>query len=161
MEKKKKNQGTISCFCFSHLSLFFFYFFFFFFLPFSSLTLLRDSLELAGPGSWITMVFFFFFFPLFPLLFLSFHPPHSLPFPTGKLEIVNTSNAGTPLTMGDKVTPLLTLDVWEHSYYVDHQNRRPVCFFFVLFCFVLFCFVFLLFVVYFLFLFLLDDVIVL
>jgi Fe-Mn family superoxide dismutase len=43
----------------------------------------------------------------------------------GHLEIINTSNANTPLTSGPKVKPLLTLDIWEHSYYVDHQNRRP------------------------------------
>jgi len=42
----------------------------------------------------------------------------------GSLAIVNTSNAGTPLTE-DGVTPLLTVDVWEHAYYIDYRNARP------------------------------------
>lgn len=42
---------------------------------------------------------------------------------TGALKIVKTANAETPLTQGLK--PLLTLDVWEHAYYLDFQNRRP------------------------------------
>lgn len=41
----------------------------------------------------------------------------------GRLEIVNTSNAGTPLTEGK--TALLTIDVWEHAYYIDYRNARP------------------------------------
>jgi|SRR4051812_13738293 Fe-Mn family superoxide dismutase len=41
----------------------------------------------------------------------------------GKLEIMATSNANTPIAEG--ATPLLTLDVWEHAYYVDYENRRP------------------------------------
>jgi Fe-Mn family superoxide dismutase len=41
----------------------------------------------------------------------------------GKLDIMSTSNAENPLTKG--ATPLLTLDVWEHAYYVDYENRRP------------------------------------
>ncbi len=42
----------------------------------------------------------------------------------GSLAIVNTSNAATPLT-DEGVTPLLTVDVWEHAYYIDYRNARP------------------------------------
>lgn len=41
----------------------------------------------------------------------------------GALEIVQTKNAETPVS--GNATPLLTLDVWEHAYYLDFQNRRP------------------------------------
>ena len=42
----------------------------------------------------------------------------------GTLDIVNTSNAATPLTE-DGVTPLMTVDLWEHAYYIDYRNVRP------------------------------------
>ncbi len=40
----------------------------------------------------------------------------------GKLKVVKTANAETPISTGAK--PLLTIDVWEHAYYLDYQNRR-------------------------------------
>ena len=41
----------------------------------------------------------------------------------GKLVVTKTSNAELPMTKGQKA--LLTIDVWEHAYYLDYQNRRP------------------------------------
>lgn len=41
----------------------------------------------------------------------------------GKLKVEKTLNADTPLVHGK--TPLITMDVWEHAYYLDYQNRRP------------------------------------
>jgi Fe-Mn family superoxide dismutase len=42
---------------------------------------------------------------------------------SGELEIRNTSNAQNPLVL--HLTPLLTVDVWEHAYYIDYRNLRP------------------------------------
>lgn len=42
--------------------------------------------------------------------------------PEGKLHIIQESNAGNPLRAGYK--PLMTMDVWEHAYYIDYRNRR-------------------------------------
>jgi superoxide dismutase, Fe-Mn family len=41
----------------------------------------------------------------------------------GKLQVTKTANADTPMAHG--VKPLLVVDVWEHAYYLDYQNRRP------------------------------------
>jgi Fe-Mn family superoxide dismutase len=41
----------------------------------------------------------------------------------GKLAVMATSNADNPLSAGK--TALLAIDVWEHAYYLDYENRRP------------------------------------
>jgi len=41
----------------------------------------------------------------------------------GSLEIINTDDADTPIARG--LTPILTVDVWEHAYYIDYRNARP------------------------------------
>lgn len=41
----------------------------------------------------------------------------------GKLKVMSTANAETPISQG--LAPLVTVDVWEHAYYLDYQNRRP------------------------------------
>ena len=42
----------------------------------------------------------------------------------GSLDIVNTSNAGTPI-QDEGVTAIMTVDLWEHAYYIDYRNVRP------------------------------------
>lgn len=43
----------------------------------------------------------------------------------GSVAILNTGNADTPIKDSKRGTPLMTLDVWEHAYYIDYRNARP------------------------------------
>jgi superoxide dismutase, Fe-Mn family len=42
----------------------------------------------------------------------------------GKLSITKSANADSPLTLSEGQTPIMTMDVWEHAYYLDYQNKR-------------------------------------
>lgn len=44
---------------------------------------------------------------------------------SGQLKIVDTHDAGNPMTGNPQLKPLLTCDVWEHAYYIDYRNARP------------------------------------
>lgn len=43
----------------------------------------------------------------------------------GRLEVMSLHDGDSPVAHGGDIHPILTLDVWEHAYYLDHQNRRP------------------------------------
>lgn len=44
---------------------------------------------------------------------------------SGNLEYRQTKNQDTPADLGTDYVPLLTIDVWEHAYYLDYKNMRP------------------------------------